>query len=97
MQPGDSRWCVAVVHAADGVRFLTTAPTRAALAPRLAAYVGEQAAWKLWPAHAARVRDLLRAGALDDAVELYFASVRERWDSEWLHAEEIAPVDGDNR
>lgn len=81
-------WCIAVVYAADGVRFLAVGRSRAALISRLAVYVREQAPWKLWPDVATGVHDLLSSGALDVAIDLYFTSVGDRWDPEWLHAEE---------
>jgi hypothetical protein len=83
---------VGVVHADDGVRFLAIAPSRGVLLSRLAAYVEDQAPWKLWPEMADRVRCLLSRGAAEVAITLYFESVGERWDSERLHTEEVAPA-----
>jgi hypothetical protein len=83
------RWCAAIVFAADGVRWVTVAPSRPALVSRVAGYVREQAPGKLWPEVAFRVHQMLRRNALEAAIELYFASVGDRWDTEWLHTEEI--------
>jgi hypothetical protein len=90
-------WCAAIVCAADGVRFLAIGPSRASLLARLAQYVEEQAPRKLGPVEATQVHQLLGSGALEVAVDLYFASVGGRWDEEWLHHEEIAltAADGD--
>lgn len=67
--------CIAIVYAADGVRFVALGPSRADLVSRLAAYVMEQAPRQLWPDDASRVHELLSGGALDVAIDLYFASV----------------------
>jgi hypothetical protein len=83
------RWCVALVWATDGLRFLTMGPSRASILPALSMYVREQAHLKLWPEDALRVDQLMAGGALDVAIDLYFAAVGERWDEEWLQAEEI--------
>jgi hypothetical protein len=38
------------------------------------------------------VEELLSDGAMDAAIDLYFASVGSRWDEERLHVEGIAPA-----
>jgi hypothetical protein len=83
---------VGVVHADDGVRFVAVAPSRGALLSRVAAYVGDQAQWKLWPDMATRVQQLVSNGAAEVAIRLYFESVGDRWDPERLHITEVAPA-----
>jgi hypothetical protein len=75
---------VAVVHAADGVRLATVAESRAELVRSLADYVRRQAAYVLTVEHARHVRGLLARGELEAAVEVYFGTVGERWEEEWL-------------
>ena len=79
----------AVVLAADGVRFSTSAPTAAARTPDLVEYISERCDYTLWPAKAKTVRALLAAERLDDAVTTYFANVGRRWDEELLELSEI--------
>jgi hypothetical protein len=74
---------VAVVLAADGVRFVASGHSRDALRARLAEYVASNAE-RLWSADEARVRRLLALGDADAAVAHYFATVGARWDEEWL-------------
>lgn len=85
--PGDAtpELYAAVVHAADGVRFLAVRPTRAALTALLADYAGRSAPERLWADDAERVGWLLARGCLDAAVDEYFARVGERWDEECLY------------
>ena len=75
---------VAVVHAADGLRLATAAASRAELVQRLAEYVRRRAEHALRAEHARHVRGLLARGELEAAVEVYFGTVGERWDEEWL-------------
>jgi hypothetical protein len=75
---------VAVVHTANAVHLVTAATSRAALTDRLSDYVRRRAGSQLWPNDARRLRRLLAKGQLDEAIELYFASVGERWDEERL-------------
>jgi len=75
---------VAVVHAADGVRLVAAAESRAELVRRLAEYVRRRAVHVLRAQHARHVRELLARGELEGAVEVYFGLVGERWDDEWL-------------
>jgi hypothetical protein len=74
----------AIVHAADGVRLVTTAESREILFARLAEYVRERCDDMLWSDAAAQVRALLVAGDLHAAITLYFARTGERWDEEIL-------------
>lgn len=80
---------VAVVHSVNGVRLVTAATSRVALAERLADYVRQHAGNQLWPRDARRLRRLLAAGRLDAAIETYFGSVGERWDEERLVIETV--------
>ena len=75
---------VAVVHANDGVRFMTAAESRWELVHQLAAYVKRWGGYVLPPDHARRLRSLLARGEWEAAVELYFGLVGKRWDKEWL-------------
>jgi hypothetical protein len=75
---------VAVVHAADGVRLVATAVSRAEIVRRLAEYVRRRAVHVLRADHARHVRELLARGELEGAIEVYFGLVGERWDEEWL-------------
>jgi hypothetical protein len=75
---------VAVVHADDGVRFMTVAESRRDLVHRVAEYVREWGGYLLRPDHARHLRSLLARGESEAAVELYFGLVGKRWDKEWL-------------
>ena len=75
---------VAVVHADDGVRFMTAAPSRRELVHRVADYVRRWGGYLLRPDHARHLRALLLRGESEAAVELYFGLVGKRWDKEWL-------------
>ena len=74
----------AVVYALDGVRFVAAAPSRRALMRRVADYVQRHAAEKLWADDARYVHQLVAGSAHEEAVELYFALVGQRWDEEWI-------------
>ena len=74
----------ALVYALDGVRFVATATSRRVLMRRVAHYVERNADERLWANDASRVRLLLANGEHEEAVELYFALVGERWDEEWI-------------
>lgn len=74
----------AVVHAVDGVRFVTTASNRSTLFEHLSDYVLANAEYRLWPADSIAVVDMFRLGELEAAVECYFNRVGSRWDAEWL-------------
>ncbi len=80
---------VAVVHTVGVVRLITAASSRAALTKRLADYARQHAGNQLWARDARRLRRLCAAKQFDQAIELYFASVGERWDEEWLVIEEF--------
>ena len=74
----------AIVHSADGVRFVTTATSADAVVSRLADYVRERCDHVLWADTAREVRALLGIGNLDAAITLYFERVGDRWDDERL-------------
>src|ERR687886_438093 len=71
---------VAVVHTRDCVRFAAADVSRAALMAQVADYVRDRVDDELREDGVRRVRALLAVGAVDDAVEHYFARVGERWD-----------------
>ncbi len=81
---GPEQMHVAVVHSADAVKLVAACVSRRGLTQRLAEYVRERAPHQLWPEDAGRLLGLLSGGDVGAAVELYFASVGERWDPEWL-------------
>jgi hypothetical protein len=84
---------IAVVHAADGVRFSAAAESRYELIHRIADYVRQWGGWLLRPDHARHLRGLLARGEWEAAIELYFGLVGKRWDKEWL-VTAIATMDG---
>jgi hypothetical protein len=75
---------IAVVHAADGVRFTAAVPSRRELVAQLAGYTRRRAAHVLEPDHARHFRALIAREELEGAVEVYFGLVGARWDKEWL-------------
>jgi len=83
---------VAVIHAADGVRFVAAGTSPSALKRQLAEYVQQRAAQQLFPTDAARVTQALRSGNVDLAIDIYFAGEHQRWDEEQLHVEVAALV-----
>jgi hypothetical protein len=84
---------VAAVFAHDGIRLLTASHSEAGVTERLAAYIQGQADLLLWPGDARRVRALLEVGDTEEAIDLYFARVGERWEREHLHREGIETAD----
>jgi hypothetical protein len=74
----------AIVHSADGVRFVTTGAGAEAVVSRLADYVGQRCDDVLWADAASQVRAMLDVGNLYGAITLYFERVGERWDDEHL-------------
>lgn len=84
---------IAVVHAADGVRFSAVAESRYELVHRIADYVRQWGGYLLRPDHARHLRGLLARGEWEAAIELYFGLVGKRWDKEWL-VTAVATTDG---
>jgi hypothetical protein len=84
---------IAVVHAADGVRFSAVAESRYELVHRIADYVRQWGGYLLRPDHARHLRGLLARGEWEAAIELYFGLVGKRWDKEWL-VTAVAATDG---
>jgi len=84
---------IAVVHAADGVRFSAVAESRYELVHRIADYVRQWGGYLLRPDHARHLRGLLARGEWEAAVELYFGLGGKRWDKEWL-VTAVAATDG---
>ncbi len=85
------RLVTAVVHAADGVRFVASAPSSAALANEVAGYVASRCDDSLWPSVAAQVREFIEDGNPDAAIATYFANVGQRWDHERLELDASWP------
>jgi hypothetical protein len=75
---------VAVVCGADGVRYTASGSDERELLSQLVQYVGERCEDVLWASDTREVRRLIAAGQDQDAIEMYFARVGERWDEEWL-------------
>lgn len=75
---------LAIVHAADGVRFATAARSSSALMRRLLDNIRPCVSDKLWPTDAERFERLADEGEHRAAVELYFSAVGQRWDDERL-------------
>jgi hypothetical protein len=73
---------VAIVTAADGIRFAAAEPTADLLCRRLTDYVRARARYALWPEDARRVARAFAAGQGAAAVAAYFATVGRRWDPE---------------
>lgn len=84
MTAGGGASTTAIVHAADGVRFVTTAARPGELLARIAGYIRGRCDDVLWADAAMQVHQLLDAGDLNAAVTLYFARTGERWDEEHL-------------
>ena len=82
----------AIVHSADGIRFVTTGVSSDTVMSRLADYVRDRCDDVLWADAASEVRAMLSIGDLNAAVRLYFERVGERWDDERL---ELATVGHD--
>jgi hypothetical protein len=74
----------AVVHAADGIRFVAVSACAAGLAAQVIAYIRERCDDVLWPPAAERVRGLIDDGKPYAAIAMYFENVGERWDAERL-------------
>ena len=89
----DQALFLAVVHAADGVRFSAVADSRHELVHRIADYVRQWGGYLLRPDHARHLRGLLARGEWEAAIELYFGLVGKRWDKEWL-VTAVATTDG---
>src|SRR5687768_2896705 len=70
----------ATIRASDGVRFTAAAATPELLTREIVAYVMSRGDYVLWPEDARRVRELIEAGEAAAAINLYFASVGDRWD-----------------
>lgn len=80
----------AVVHAADGVRFVGSARCPEHLSAQIVAYIESRCDEVLWPTVARRVRDLIVDRQLYAAIALYFAQVGARWDEERLEVDGLA-------
>ena len=84
-QPASTRdQFTATVHAADGARFVASAPSPVRLTEQVAGYICERCDDVLWPPAAAEVHSLIDSGRLHAAIATYFANVGQRWDVEWL-------------
>lgn len=84
-----SRVHVATVLCEGEVRLVTAATSREALERNVADHVRKNARHQLWPQAADTVYRLLDSNKFDRAIEIYFASVGERWDEERLVINEV--------
>jgi hypothetical protein len=75
---------IAIVHASDGVRFVTSARSADQIAVRLVHYVCARCDHVLWPPAARQVRELIDARQWQAAIATYFDQVGDRWDEEQL-------------
>jgi hypothetical protein len=74
----------AVIHAADGVRFIATARRPDELAARVVNYILGRCDHTLWPSDARCVRQLIDERTPFAAIALYFSKIGGRWDVERL-------------
>ena len=74
----------AIVHAADGIRFVASANCPADVANQVGGYIRARCDFALWPSVAAEVKALLDDDHPYAAIALYFDRVGERWDDERL-------------
>ena len=84
------RHLTAVIHAADGIRFVATATCPTHLATQVTDYIRARCDDVLWPPAAREVRALIDSGKPYAAIALYFAHVGDRWDDERLELGGIA-------
>jgi len=87
--PHSKKMHVATVLCAGEVRLLTAAISRQDLDRNLADHVRKSARHQLLPQAADKVYRLLESNRFDRAIEIYFASVGERWDEERLVINEV--------
>ena len=74
----------AIVQAADGARFVTSAHCPSALMEQVVGYILERCDYVLWPSVTSEVRALIDDDRPYAAIATYFAHVGERWDEERL-------------
>ena len=87
----------AVVHAADGVRFVAVGQWANEMAPALVEYVQQRCDDVLWPCAAERVHSLIDARQPYAAIAEYFKQVGSRWDEERLEIHIVAQSDAGPR
>jgi len=87
--PDSQKMHVATVLCVGEVRLVTAATSRHALERNLADHVRKNARHQLLPQAADKVYRLLDNNRFDRAIEIYFASVGERWDEERLVINEV--------
>lgn len=78
---------VAVVHAADGVRFVAASQCPEQLSAEIVRYIRRRCDDVLWPSDAAAVRALIDDDEPFAAIAMYFALTGQRWDEERLELE----------
>ena len=74
----------AIIHGADGIRFLAASQCPDELTAEVVEYIRGRCDDVLWPDNARQVRDLIDDGWPHAAIAVYFANVGERWDAERL-------------
>lgn len=75
---------VAVVHGWMEVHLVVAAGTRQELIDQLAGHLAEKVEVQLWEEKAQHFESLRSQGRVEEAVELYFSEVGDRWDSAFL-------------
>jgi hypothetical protein len=89
--PNETEARIAVVRAADGVRFTASASDDDALDALLIDYIAARCDDVLWPAAAREVRRLIADCRRKEAIGAYFSNVGQRWDDEWLETTSRGP------
>ena len=80
----------AIVHAADGVRFVATGRCATHLSAQIVSYIRSRCDHVLWPSVAREVLALINDDKPYAAMAMYFANVGERWDSERLELDGLS-------
>lgn len=75
---------LAIAYSPEGVDFVASAATRDHLLELVGEYVERSASRRLSPCTAERVRSLHSAGAVGQAIDVYFTRIEEEWDWERL-------------
>ena len=84
MTTGTAACITAIIHFADGISIVASAPCPEEVRQQLAAYVLGRCDDVLWPDAARGVRTLLNDGRLNEAIALYFEHTGSRWEQERL-------------
>lgn len=80
---------LAVVTSIDGVLMATAACELKRVLSQIVDYVRQNSRFKLSPELAREVEQMIKESRYEEAVEIYFSRVGERWDPERLHRDAI--------